>query len=65
MPQPFNAPEMTSDLKLAIVVLGVWTVSRNPARGDKRWYNSPEYKKILPGRLDSSTARGFIVEGVS
>ena len=31
----------------------------------KRWYNSPEYKKILPGRLDNSTARGFIVEGVS
>ena len=31
----------------------------------KRWYNSPEYQKILPGRLDNSTARGFIVEGVS
>jgi uncharacterized protein (DUF1330 family) len=31
----------------------------------KRWYNSAEYKKILPGRLDNSTARGFIVEGVS
>jgi uncharacterized protein (DUF1330 family) len=31
----------------------------------KRWYNSPEYKKILPGRLDNSTARGFIVEGIS
>jgi uncharacterized protein (DUF1330 family) len=30
----------------------------------KRWYNSPEYQKILPGRLDNSTARGFIVEGV-
>ena len=31
----------------------------------KRWYNSPEYQKILPGRLDNSTARSFIVEGVS
>jgi uncharacterized protein (DUF1330 family) len=31
----------------------------------KRWYNSHEYKKILPGRLDNSTARSFIVEGVS
>jgi len=31
----------------------------------KRWYNSPEYQKILPGRLDNSTARGFIAEGVS
>ena len=30
----------------------------------KRWYNSPEYQKILPGRLDTSTARAFIVEGV-
>ena len=29
----------------------------------KRWYNSPEYQKILPGRLDNSTCRAFIVEG--
>ena len=31
----------------------------------KRWYNSPEYQKILPGRLDNASGRGFIVEGVS
>ena len=31
----------------------------------KRWYNSPEYQKILPGRLDNSKARAFIVEGAS
>jgi len=30
----------------------------------KRWYNSPEYQKILPLRLDNSTGRAFIVEGV-
>jgi uncharacterized protein (DUF1330 family) len=30
----------------------------------KRWYNSPEYQKILPGRTNNSTARGFVVEGV-
>jgi uncharacterized protein (DUF1330 family) len=30
----------------------------------KRWYNSPEYQKILPGRLANSTCRGFIVEGM-
>ena len=30
----------------------------------KRWYNSPEYQKILPGRLDNSKARAFIVEGL-
>jgi uncharacterized protein (DUF1330 family) len=30
----------------------------------KRWYNSPEYQKILPARLDNSTARAFVVEGV-
>ena len=29
----------------------------------KRWYNSPEYQKILPGRTDNSTSRAFIVEG--
>ena len=31
----------------------------------KRWYNSPEYQKILPMRLDNATGRAFIVEGVS
>ncbi|HEV8679369.1 MAG TPA: DUF1330 domain-containing protein [Stellaceae bacterium] len=31
----------------------------------KRWYNSPEYQKILPDRLANSTGRGFIVEGVA
>jgi uncharacterized protein (DUF1330 family) len=31
----------------------------------KRWYDSPEYQKILPGRLDNSKARAFVVEGVS
>ena len=31
----------------------------------KRWYNSPEYQKILPMRLDNSPGRAFIVEGVS
>jgi len=31
----------------------------------KRWYESPEYQKILPLRLNNSTGRGFIVEGVS
>jgi uncharacterized protein (DUF1330 family) len=31
----------------------------------KRWYDSPEYQKILPSRLDNSTGRLFIVEGVS
>src|ERR1700747_1672627 len=30
----------------------------------KRWYNSPEYQKILPLRLDHSTGRAFIVEGI-
>jgi uncharacterized protein (DUF1330 family) len=30
----------------------------------KRWYNSPEYQKILPLRLDNSTGRAFIVEGI-
>ena len=29
----------------------------------KRWYNSPEYQKILPNRLANSRARAFIVEG--
>jgi len=31
----------------------------------KRWYNSPEYQKILPIRLANSTGRVFIVEGMS
>jgi uncharacterized protein (DUF1330 family) len=31
----------------------------------KRWYNLPEYQKILPDRLDNSTGRASIVEGVS
>lgn len=29
----------------------------------KRWYNSPEYQKILPDRLANSTGRAFIVDG--
>ena len=29
----------------------------------KRWYNSPEYQKILLIRLANSTGRVFIVEG--
>jgi uncharacterized protein (DUF1330 family) len=31
----------------------------------KRWYNSPEYQKILPNRFENSTARAFLVEGAS
>ena len=31
----------------------------------KRWYNSPEDQKILPMRLDNSTGRAFIVDGIS
>jgi uncharacterized protein (DUF1330 family) len=31
----------------------------------KRWYDPPEYQKILPSRLDNSTGRLFTVEGVS
>ena len=31
----------------------------------KRWYNSPEYQKILPGRLNNATGRAFVVDGVS
>jgi uncharacterized protein (DUF1330 family) len=30
----------------------------------KRWYNSPEYQKILPDRLNNATSRAFIVDGV-
>ena len=29
----------------------------------KRWYDSPEYQKILPDRLKNSSGRAFIVEG--
>ena len=31
----------------------------------KRWYDSPEYQKILPIRLANSTGRVFIVEGAN
>ena len=31
----------------------------------RRWHDSPEYQKILPNRLENSSARAFIVEGVS
>ena len=31
----------------------------------KRWYDSPEYQKILPLRLDNSTGHAFVIEGVS
>jgi len=31
----------------------------------KRWYDSPEYQKILPIRPANSTGHAFIVEGVS
>jgi uncharacterized protein (DUF1330 family) len=34
------------------------------AAAAKRWYNSPEYQKILPIRLANSTGRALIVEGV-
>jgi uncharacterized protein (DUF1330 family) len=30
-----------------------------------RWYNSTEYQKILPHRLQNSTGRLFTVEGVT
>lgn len=35
------------------------------AAAAKRWYNSPEYQKILPMRLANSTGRVFIVESTS
>ena len=35
------------------------------AAAAKRWYHSPEYRKILPIRLANSTGRVFLVEGVS
>ena len=31
----------------------------------KRWYESAEHQKILPFRLDNSTGRSFIIEGVA
>ena len=31
----------------------------------KGWYESAEHQEILPLRLDNSTGRSFIVEGVS
>jgi uncharacterized protein (DUF1330 family) len=31
----------------------------------KRWYNSPEYQKILPLRRNNSTSRAFIIEGAA
>ena len=31
----------------------------------KRWYDSPEYQRILPNRLDNSNGRSFVVEGYS
>jgi uncharacterized protein (DUF1330 family) len=30
-----------------------------------RFWNSPEYKAVLPSRLENSTGRVFVVEGVS
>ena len=30
----------------------------------RRWYDSPEYQKILPNRLANSQARAFVVEGM-
>jgi uncharacterized protein (DUF1330 family) len=29
----------------------------------KRWYDSPEYQKALPIRLENARCRAFIVEG--
>ena len=29
----------------------------------KRWYNSVEYQRILPGRLNNTNSRSYIVEG--
>jgi uncharacterized protein (DUF1330 family) len=31
----------------------------------KRWYDSPEYRRILPSWLENSIGRLFIVEGAS
>lgn len=30
----------------------------------KRWYNSPEYQEILPLRLQSTTSRSILIQGV-
>src|ERR1700731_1035258 len=43
--------------------IGLLEFADNPAL--KRWYNSPEYRRILPGRLDNSAGRAFVVAGVS
>jgi uncharacterized protein (DUF1330 family) len=29
----------------------------------KRWYNSPEYKKVMPLRLQGSTSRAILLQG--
>jgi uncharacterized protein (DUF1330 family) len=34
------------------------------AAAARRWYNSPEYQRILPGRLKNSAGRAFIVDGL-
>jgi uncharacterized protein (DUF1330 family) len=34
------------------------------AAAAKRWYNSPEYQKILPIRLAQAHSRAILVEGV-
>jgi len=31
----------------------------------RRFYDSPEYQKILPGRLANCNGRAFVVEGVT
>jgi uncharacterized protein (DUF1330 family) len=34
------------------------------AAAARRWYNSPEYQRILPGRRDNAASRAFIVDGL-
>jgi uncharacterized protein (DUF1330 family) len=34
------------------------------AAAARRWYNSPEYQSILPGRLNNCAGRAFIVDGL-
>ena len=29
----------------------------------KRWYNSPEYKEVMPLRLQGSTSRAILLQG--
>jgi uncharacterized protein (DUF1330 family) len=53
----------------ASVVEGAWpglvVLMEFPDRAAaEEWYNSPEYQKILPGRLENCTGRAFIVEGI-